>query len=129
MAKPVRWSRKCAGAIVAAGLLASVGCANPDSAVGFQERDPAARLRAIRQAAAAGDRSAIPDLIRLLESDDAAERLLAIRTLEHMTGQTLGYDHAAAPDDRRAAAERWADWYSHQPGMTTIQGASAGGRP
>jgi hypothetical protein len=89
--------------------------------VGFQENDPAARLRAIQKAAASGDRGAIPDLINELESDDPAERLLAIRALERITGQTLGYDHAAGLTERQEGVRRWAEWYSHQPGMTTIQ--------
>lgn len=117
-----------AGALL---CLVLTGCANPDSAVGFDEPSPAARLRAIRQAGEQGDKSAIPGLIGELESDDPAERILAIRTLEKLTGQTHGYDHAASPDDRRAAAGRWAKWYSEQPGMTTKEvgnGVGSGGR-
>jgi HEAT repeat protein len=91
---------------------ALTGCANPDTAVGFHEQNPAARIRAIRQAAATGDRSAIPDLIDLLESDDPAERVLSIRTLQGMTGQTLGYDHSAPLEERREAVRRWSAWYA-----------------
>jgi len=89
-----------------------VGCSDGTSAVGFGEPDPAARIRAIHRAAETDDRSAIPDLIRSLESDDAAERLLAIRTLERMTGRTLGYDHAADRGQREVAVKRWAEWYA-----------------
>jgi len=92
--------------------LGLVGCADPDSAVGFHEAGPEARVRAIRQAGNRDDKKAIPDLIELLQSDDPAERLLSIRTLEKMTGQTLGYDHTAGQEQRREAAKRWADWYS-----------------
>jgi HEAT repeat protein len=102
------------------------GCANPDSAVGFHEKDPAARLRAIRQAAAAQDRSAIPGLIGELESDDPAERFLAIRALERITGQTQGYDHAAGSAKRQEAVRRWGVWYSQQSG-TTGRGLGLGG--
>jgi hypothetical protein len=107
-------------ALGAAGVLG--GCANPDSAVGFQEQDPAARIRAIQQAAASKDEAAVPGLIQLLESDDPAERLLAIRALERITGQTMGYDHAAPVDERRAAAERWGGWYA---GRTKDNGGGA----
>ncbi len=103
------------------------GCSNPDSAVGFDESSPAARLRAIRQAGELGDKSAIPGLIGELESDDPAERFMAIRTLEKLTGQTLGYDHSASPDDRRESAGRWSKWYSEQPGMPT-KNVDRGGR-
>lgn len=92
------------------------GCSNPNDAVGFEENDPAARMRAIRQAAAAEDQGSIQPLILRLESDDPAERLLAIHTLERLTGQTLGYDHAAPRQERAAAVQRWAEWYSQQRG-------------
>jgi hypothetical protein len=118
-----------AGVIVGAGGVG--GCASPDKAVGFDEPDPHARLRAVQRAAASGDRSSIPALINLLSSDDAAERMLAIRSLESMTGQTLGYDHAAPPEARREAAGRWAAWYAQQqkPGGGTGRGVGGGEGP
>lgn len=93
------------------GCLALAGCQQHDR-VGFDDIDPAARIQSIQDAAATDDRSAIPDLIRSLDSDDPAERMLAIRTLEQMTGQTLGYQHWAPRAERSAAAQRWADWYA-----------------
>ena len=107
------------GAVWVAGV---AGCADPESAVGFHEKDPAARLRAIRQAAATRDASAVPSLIGLLQSDDPAERLLAIGALERITGETRGYDHAAPIDERNAAVERWASRY------TGTSGGGGGGR-
>ena len=101
-------------ATVFGGSVGLVGCADPDSAVGFQEASPAARMRAIRQAAERNDKSAIPDLIGVLASDDPAERFFSIPTLERMTGQTFGYDHAAEPAARREAVKRWTDWYAEQ---------------
>ncbi len=120
-----RLGRATALAGVVAGA-AAFGCANPEAAVGFREPDPAARLRAIRQAAETRDRAAIGPLIGVLESDDAAERLLAIRSLERLTGQTLGYDHAGPVEERRAAARKWAEWYSQQS-ETTKKGSSVSG--
>ena len=61
-------------------------------------------------AAGAGDESAIPDLITMLDSDDPLVRMLAIRSLEHLTGEVRGYDHAAPEWQRSAAADRWAQW-------------------
>ena len=104
-------------------MLVPTGCANPDTAVGFQENSPNARLRAIRQAAATGDQSAVPGLIGLLESDDPAERLLAIRSLEKITGQTLGYDHAAGREERQEAVQRWALWYTQHISAASPKGA------
>lgn len=91
------------------------GCADPGSVVGFDEADPAARLRAVRQAGREeqGDRKgagSVRALVGMLDSDDPAERMLAIRALERRTGQTLGYDHAAEELERRAAVERWVEW-------------------
>jgi HEAT repeat protein len=113
------WMRWRALGVAAVTLALLGGCADPASVVGFQEIDPGARLRAIRQAAATNDRAAVPSLINELESDDPAERLLAIRALEKITGQTLGYDHAAGVEDRQEGVRRWVAWYSQQPKMTT----------
>lgn len=90
------------------------GCANPSEVVGFDEPDPGAQIRAIQQAAVHGDRSSIGSLIRLLASDDPAERLLSIRTLERITGETMGYDHAGTLASRREAIDRWAAWYQDE---------------
>lgn len=63
------------------------------------------------EVAAANDTSKIPELIAALDSDDSAVRLTAIRTLERLTGQTLGYDYAAPESERRLATDRWVEWY------------------
>lgn len=89
----------------------------------FGDDDPATRIAAIREAAIQRDAAQLPELIESLYSDDGAERFLAIRTLEELTGRTLGYDHAAPPAARREAADRWADWYHAH------QGDSAASRP
>lgn len=54
----------------------------------------------------------------MLESDDSAIRLLSIRTLESMTGQTLGYDPIAPEYERTPAVERWQQWYGDQTGSS-----------
>lgn len=89
------------------------GCAHPEAAVGFDEADPAARLRAVREAGRAGDRRSGGTeraLVEMLDSDDPAERMLAQLALERLTGQTLGYDHAAGEAERREAVRRWVEW-------------------
>jgi hypothetical protein len=99
---------------IGACLLAATlcGCAGE---VSFDSPDSAARLRAIQKAAADDDRSSIPKLIEMLDSDDPAVRLLSIRTLESMTGQTLGYDPIAPSYERTPAVNRWQEWYSASP--------------
>lgn len=104
--------RAAAAVILIPAVLA--GCSSPSDAVGFEENDPAARMRAMHQAAVEQDEDAVLPLIKRLESDDPAERLIAIHTLERITGQTLGYDHAAPRQERAAAVQRWADWYNQQ---------------
>lgn len=97
--------------MVVVAIAATVGgCANPEQTVGFTEYDNAARLRAVRAAAASGDQSAVPALIARLSSDDPAERLLANSALERLTGTTMGYQHAVPPDQRQAAIDRWNQW-------------------
>lgn len=99
---------------IGACLLATTlcGCAGE---VSFDSPDSAARLRAIQKAAAEDDRSSIPKLIEMLDSDDSAVRLLSIRTLESMTGQTLGYDPIAPSYERTPAVNRWQEWYAATP--------------
>ncbi|MBZ0172095.1 MAG: HEAT repeat domain-containing protein, partial [Phycisphaerales bacterium] len=85
------------GAYAASGVASMftlVGCIPPVPG-GFDSPDPTMRLAAIAEAGRAGDTGAVPDLIEQLESTDPGARLLAIRSLERITGRTHGYDHAA----------------------------------
>ncbi|TVS01799.1 MAG: hypothetical protein EA423_09675 [Phycisphaerales bacterium] len=76
----------------------------------FDTDAPDGRIQAIVNAARADDRAAIRDLIDQLDSDDPAVRMLSIRTLERMTGETLGYRHSDPDHLRRAAVDRWVGW-------------------
>ncbi len=87
-------------------LMLLAGC-GPTMPRGFESPEPAARMDAILDAARRSDRSAVPEIVELLESDDPATRLLAIRTLERLTGETFGYDYAAPFAERSEAVERW----------------------
>jgi len=70
-------------------------------------------MDAVVEAAAKNDQSpaTIRSLIEQLDSFDPAMRMLSIRTLERLTGQTLGYDTTAPDWDRNLAVERWVAWY------------------
>jgi hypothetical protein len=117
MTLPKAWPVTRGLAASALALVAiSAGCANPDSAVGFDQPDTAARMRAIRTAAANNDVGAVPALIGRLESDDPAERLLAQRTLEKLTGESQGYEYAASKQERDAAVDRWVAWQAARSG-------------
>lgn len=101
-----RWVRIAA---LVGGVLASLGCL-PTSEPGLGSRDPAMRLSAMLDAAATGDRAAVPGLISRLDSQDGGERLLAITSLKRITGETHGYDHAGPPAERDEAVARWRAW-------------------
>jgi hypothetical protein len=75
----------------------------------FESPEPAARNAAIVNAAAREDRTAIPHLVRMLESDDPATRSLAISALERLTGQTHGFEAWETPLKRAEAVSRWRD--------------------
>ncbi len=90
--------------IIPVALLASCG---PTIRPDFNSAEPAARNSAIVRAASEKDTAAVPDLVRMLDSDDPATRLLAIQALEVITGDRFGYDHAASPADRERAIQKW----------------------
>ena len=84
-----------------------VSCGQPSSSGGFDSPMPAARLHALSEAARTGDRSDIKRVVELLDSDDAAVRLLAISTLERLTGETFGYRHYDPRWEREESIQRW----------------------
>ncbi|MFO0832836.1 MAG: hypothetical protein U0637_13470 [Phycisphaerales bacterium] len=88
----------------------------------YESPEPGARNAAIVSTAARGDMRDIPQLVRMLDSDDPTTRVLAIRTLERLTGQTFGYDPHAEAFEREASIERWA-------GLVREQAAAKGARP
>lgn len=81
----------------------------PTVVADFNSPEPAARNAAIVKAASEQDGKAVPDLVRMLDSDDPATRLLAIQALERITGERLGYDPAAGNEAREPAMLRWAE--------------------
>lgn len=90
------------------------GCASPPA--GFDSPEPSQRLRAVLRAAREKDQTAIPKMIRFLNSDDPALRFASIRTLESLTGQTLGYDYAAPEWQRRDQIQAWVTWNNQRNG-------------
>jgi hypothetical protein len=76
--------------------------------------DPSVKIPATERAVRNHDLSAVPQLIKDLQSDDPAVRLYAAHALEQLTGQDLGYRYYAPDDDRLAAVARWQQWYDQQ---------------
>lgn len=91
----------------AAWLGVSAGGCTPSMPRGFDSPEPAARNEAIVEAARRGDRGARADLVRMLDSDDATTRLLAIGALQEIEGTTLGYDSTASEAERDRAIDAW----------------------
>ncbi len=96
-------------ALITLCLVVSVGtgCASPTTGSGLNADDPATKLGAIVRAGQQRDRSAIPDLVEQLDSDDDAVRMLAINALERITGTRMGYNPYATASKRRPAVDRW----------------------
>ncbi len=84
------------------------GC--PSAKTAFDSPAPSKRLDAIVDAAAKNDRSSFRPLVDMLGSDDPAERMLAIRTLERLTDQTFGYRHQDPEWKRLESVNRWEQW-------------------
>ncbi len=68
------------------------------------------------------DTAAVPQLVVLLGSDDPAVRLVAINSLETITGQTHGYRDYDPEPDRAAAIERWRVWVGEKYGPAAAAG-------
>ncbi len=127
-------SIRTAAILACAGLSA---CSLPPQRADFSSPDPQERTLAVAQAAREDDRQSIPYLIQTLESSDPAQRMLAIGTLERLTGQTLGYEYWAPDPVRRQSIDRWQAWWRETekaPGAgagapQTAQGASAAASP
>ncbi|MBI1338534.1 MAG: hypothetical protein GC164_16445 [Phycisphaera sp.] len=81
--------------------------APPASEGGFDSDNPASQLYAITRAGQTRDRSAVPELVPLLDSDDPAVRMMSIEALECITGQRLGYNPYGTWSERREATEQW----------------------
>lgn len=101
------------------------GCSVPPEQEGFASPSPQARARAVGTAVAADDREAIPNLITMLGSDDPAHRMLAIRALEQMTGQTLGYVHTDPEPRREEAIAAWVQWWADADSQAPETGSVA----
>lgn len=101
----------CLIGFIATSVIATLlaGCM-PTAKPSFDSAEPAARNAAIVGAAKTGDKASIPQLVRMLASDDPTTRVLAIRTLERVTGQTLGFDASGSDEDRAAGIKAWERW-------------------
>lgn len=97
-------------ALLFAALLAA-SCAGVGPEPGFRSSDPIERVRALAEAIDATDHASIPELIAMLDADDPAVRMLAIRGLERLTGESRGFRWDDPQPQRDAAIEEWVRWW------------------
>ncbi|MGI9014449.1 MAG: hypothetical protein ACR2GY_09400 [Phycisphaerales bacterium] len=92
-------------------MLPATGCAQGGAkfAKGADSPIAAEQARAI-----ARRETDLRELIELLDSDDPVVRSLAIKELERLTGQTLGYRYDDGVAVRNAAVDRWVVWFGSQ---------------
>ena len=90
--------------------------------------EPEGQVLGILEATRDADASAIPQLVALLDSDDPLVRMLSIRSLERLTGRTMGYRHDLPPTERSEAVGRWVRWVeAGSPGGPSEQAGSEAG--
>jgi hypothetical protein len=105
------YARSCFILALAVGLL---GCSGYYGPRGIMSDDASQKIPAMKRAADRNDRSAIPEMIKALDSDDPAVRFYAIESLERMTKETFGYHYFDESEGRRLAIERWQKWSKEQ---------------
>ena len=81
---------------------------------GLADDDLSFKAPAIKQAVAADQKSAVPELIRSLDDDDPAVRFFAIEGLRRLVGETFGYHYYDDAPTRRPAIQQWQQWLKSQ---------------
>ncbi len=98
---------RTAAVSAAAVLFVAGGCTAPEPRPDFDAAVPASRIAALESALRSRDASKTPQIVEQLDSDDHVVRLLAISTLETLTGRTYGYHYDDPPSLRKQAIKRW----------------------
>ena len=88
-------------------VAAGAGCSEPTGPKTVANRDPDVKVPAIKEAVAQRDESAVVELVKQLDSDDAAVRFYAINGLRRLTGKDLGYLYYEDKEQRQPAVTRW----------------------
>jgi HEAT repeat protein len=106
-------SPRAAAAVV---LLLLAACASTDAPrpvrpeFDLHHPDALRRTLAIQDVAARGDRRWLPDLVELLDDDDATVRLQAGAALKELSGHDVGYQAYASRSERLGAMAAWRSW-------------------
>jgi hypothetical protein len=99
---------------VLSGCFLLAGCSSPPIKPVLNDPDPSVNIPAIELAVKNHDRSAIPLLIQNLDNDDPAVRFYANDALKKLTSLDFDFLYYQDEDTRRAAVERWKQWYAGQ---------------
>jgi hypothetical protein len=94
--------------------LSALACNAPRPAPNIADPDPQVKIAGIRQAAARGDRSVLPQLVDELDSDDPAVRLFAIEALQKFARERFGYEYYLDEERRKPSLARWRKWLKQQ---------------
>jgi hypothetical protein len=116
-------------ALAAAGLLLA-GCVPNRETMRqrLHEDNPRVQTATIAQVVRAGDRTFVPELIPLLESEDEGVRFCAAAALHKLTGQDFGFHFATTAEERGQIIGRWRAWWEAEGEADTPQ-ASPGKTP
>jgi hypothetical protein len=110
-------------AIILLFSISLAGCSTPEKP-SLTSNDPSLSIPAMEQASHNHDKSAIPQLIKNLDSDDPAVRFYAITSLKEITGKTFDYRYYDDETARLPALKRWQQWLKEQNGTQDKQNSA-----
>jgi HEAT repeat protein len=116
-------------AVVAAAALAA-GCPKvqwaptPD----LRRDNPRRQMAAIARIVEQEDRSRIPELIALLDSEDTGVRFAAASALHRLTGEDFGVYYARTDEEWARRIEMWHTWWDTEGRRRHGDGAAPPGR-
>ncbi|HUX02308.1 MAG: HEAT repeat domain-containing protein [Phycisphaerae bacterium] len=111
-------SRGARVAAVLAAALALAGCM-PDRETTLRrlrEDNPRVQVNTIYQVVRADDRTLVPELITLLESEDEGVRFFAASALHKLTGRDFGFHRARSSAERERIIGQWRAWWESEGG-------------
>lgn len=118
----------------ACALIASctaTSCTAPRAPLIVTDPDPSVKIPAIEKAVREKNMTALPQLVKDLDNDDAAVRFYANHALEQLSGMNFGYRYFDDAEQREPAAKKWRQWLSepsagHPKAMPAATRASTG---
>lgn len=101
---------RLSGAVIVVSCISMASCTAPRGPLVVTDPDPSIKIPAIKVAVARKDLSSARQMVKDLESDDAAVRFYAINGLRRLTGENFGYLYYEEAEERKAAVMRWQAW-------------------